>query len=203
MDVYDTDCLNTDADLPGLARMLRRHPHARLCLHGPPGTGKITFGHRLAREIDLPLRLERASDLLSPFVGGTEMKIASAFEKARQESAILMIDEVDSFLQDRARAVRSWEVTQVNELLTRMESFHGVFIATTNRLEHLDPASLRRFDLKLRFGSLNARQIHDFTPQMVPQPWHFASCGRAFLRADRPDHRAPEAGRWDGKGSHP
>jgi transitional endoplasmic reticulum ATPase len=160
-DVYDTACLNTGADLPEIARMLRRHPHARICLHGPPGTGKTAFGHWLAREIDRPLHLTRAADLLSPFVGGTEMHIAGTFEKALRDDAILMIDEVDSFLQDRAKAVRSWEVTQVNELLTRMETFNGVFIATTNRLEHLDAASLRRFDLKLRFDYLAPHQIRE------------------------------------------
>lgn len=160
-DVYDTACLNTGSNLPELARMLRTHPHARLCLHGPPGTGKTAFGHWLAREIDRPLHLKRASDLLSPFVGGTEMQIAETFEKALRDDAILLIDEVDSFLQDRAKAVRSWEVTQVNELLTRMESFNGVFIATTNRLEHLDAASLRRFDMKLHFDYLDPRQIRE------------------------------------------
>jgi transitional endoplasmic reticulum ATPase len=159
--VYDTACLNTGADLPSIARMLRGHPEARICLHGPPGTGKTAFGHWLAREIDRPLHLKRASDLLSPFVGGTEMQIAGTFEKALRDNAILMIDEVDSFLQDRTKAVRSWEVTQVNELLTRMESFSGVFIATTNRLEHLDAASLRRFDLKVQFDYLNPAQIHE------------------------------------------
>jgi SpoVK/Ycf46/Vps4 family AAA+-type ATPase len=160
-DVYDTTCLNTGADLPEIARMLSGHPHARICLHGPPGTGKTAFGHWLAREIDRPLHIKRASDLLSPFVGGTEMQIADTFAKALRDDAILMIDEVDSFLQDRAKAMRSWEVTQVNELLTRMESFNGVFIATTNRLEHLDAASLRRFDLKLHFDYLDPRQIRE------------------------------------------
>lgn len=160
-DVYDTCCLNTGADLPGIARMLRTHPQARICLHGPPGTGKTAFGHWLAREIDRPLHVKRASDLLSPFVGGTEMRIANTFEKAIDDDAILMIDEVDSFLQDRTKAVRSWEVTQVNELLTRMEAFQGVFIATTNRLEHLDAASLRRFDLKLGFDYLAPSQIRE------------------------------------------
>lgn len=160
-DVYDTACLNTGADLTGIARMLGDHPEARICLHGPPGTGKTAFGHWLAREIDRPLHVRRGADLLSPFVGGTEKQIAGVFEKALDEDAILMIDEVDSFLQDRSKAVRSWEVTQVNELLTRMETFNGVFIATTNRLEHLDAASLRRFDLKLHFDFLDPRQIHE------------------------------------------
>lgn len=160
-DVYHTDCLNADTDLTEVARMLGRYPHARILLHGPPGTGKTAFGHWLAREIDRPLHHKRASDLLSPFVGGTEMQIAGVFDKALRADSILMIDEVDSFLSDRAKAVRSWEVTIVNELLTCMESYKGVFIATTNRLEHLDAASLRRFDLKLFFDFLNANQVYD------------------------------------------
>lgn len=160
-DVYDTACLNTGSNLSEISSMLQKHPHARLCLYGPPGTGKTAFGHWLAREIDRPLHVKRASDLLDPYVGMTEKNISRAFESAMQDDAVLMIDEVDSFLQDRGKAVRSWEVTQVNELLTRMESFNGIFIASTNRLEHLDSASLRRFDLKLCFDYLNTKQIHN------------------------------------------
>jgi SpoVK/Ycf46/Vps4 family AAA+-type ATPase len=160
-DVYDITYLNADGNLAQMAELLKEIGSARLCLHGPPGTGKTAFGQWLAREIERPLHVRRGSDLLSPFVGGTEKQIAGVFEKALNDDAILMIDEVDSFLQDRAKAMRSWEVTQVNELLTRMETFSGVFIATTNRLEHLDAASLRRFDLKLHFDYLNAAQIHE------------------------------------------
>ncbi len=160
-DVYDITYLNTDGNLAQMAGLLKETGSARLCLHGPPGTGKTAFGQWLAREIERPLHVRRGSDLLSPFIGGTEKQIAGIFEKALDDNAILMIDEVDSFLQDRAKAVRSWEVTQVNELLTRMESFNGVFIATTNRLEHLDAASLRRFDLKLHFDYLDLAQIHE------------------------------------------
>jgi SpoVK/Ycf46/Vps4 family AAA+-type ATPase len=65
---------------------------------------------------------------------------------------------VDSFLQNRSRAQRSWEVTAVNEMLTQMENFPGVFIASTNLIEDLDPAALRRFDMKLRFLPLRSEQ---------------------------------------------
>ena len=58
------------------------------------------------------------------------------FFEARQQEAILVLDEADSFLSDRRYASKSWEVTQVNELLTQMEAFEGIFVCTTNLLEN-------------------------------------------------------------------
>ncbi len=55
-------------------------------------------------------------------------------------------------------AQKSWEVTQVNEMLVRMEEFDGIFIATTNLMDNLDQASLRRFDLKMQFEYLDQIQ---------------------------------------------
>jgi transitional endoplasmic reticulum ATPase len=71
---------------------------------------------------------------------------------------VLLIDEVDSFLQDRSNSKHSWEITAINEMLTRMEAYNGVFIASTNRMDGLDPASLRRFDLKVKFDALKPQQ---------------------------------------------
>ena len=66
--------------------------------------------------------------------------------------------KLSSFLADRTQAKQSWEVTQVNEMLVQMENFDGVFIATTNLMDNLDKASLRRFDLKLKFEYLQSEQ---------------------------------------------
>lgn len=156
-EVYDPVFLNADADLAQVARGLAAAQDAggaRLCLYGPPGTGKTAFGRWLAEQLDRPLLVRRASDLLSMFVGEAEKNIARAFRAAEEDGALLLIDEVDSFLQDRRGAQRNWEVTQVNEMLTQMESFAGVFIASTNLMDGLDPAALRRFDLKVKLGYL-------------------------------------------------
>ncbi len=144
-------------------------------MYGPPGTGKTAFGRWLAQEMGLPLAVKRASDLMSKWLGDSEKNIAQAFGEAERDKAVLLIDEVDSFLQDRRGAQRSWEVSQVNEMLTQMESFPGVFIASTNLMEALDPASLRRFDLKVKFGYLKATQIlellHRYCQQLeIPGP---------------------------------
>ena len=155
---YDTTFLNTDRDLDKLAAGLARGDGARLCLYGPPGTGKTAFAHHLGRQLNRSVLVKRASDLQSMYLGEAEKNIAEAFRQARDDEAILVIDEADGFLRDRTGAQRSWEVSQVNELLTQMEAFAGIFVASTNLIDTLDPASLRRFDFKVKFGYLTREQ---------------------------------------------
>ncbi|TAL86888.1 MAG: AAA family ATPase, partial [Rhodanobacter sp.] len=157
-DFYDPAFINADVDLAAIAERLKDSRSARLCLYGPPGTGKTAYGRWLADQLDMPLLVKRASDLMSPYVGENEQNIAAAFRAASRDGALLLIDEVDSFLRDREGASRSWEATLVNEMLTQMETFQGVFVASTNMMTGLDQAALRRFDLKVKFDYLQARQ---------------------------------------------
>jgi transitional endoplasmic reticulum ATPase len=155
---YDITLCNANADLEALAEGMARSKAGRICLYGPPGTGKTAFGYWLASTLDRPLILKRTSDLQSPFIGVMERNLAKAFEQAAQDHAVLQIDEVDSFLQDRRGARQSWEVSQVNEFLTQLESFDGIFIASTNLMDGLDLAALRRFDHKIRIDFLRHEQ---------------------------------------------
>jgi SpoVK/Ycf46/Vps4 family AAA+-type ATPase len=157
--IYSPNYVNTTTDLEALTQGIKKTKSARLCLYGTPGTGKSAFGKYLADMLDKPLLLKKGSDLISKWVGGTEQNIANAFKEAQEENAVLVFDEVDSFLADRTQAKQSWEVTQVNEMLVQMENFDGVFIATTNLMDNLDKASLRRFDLKLEFNYLKSEQV--------------------------------------------
>jgi SpoVK/Ycf46/Vps4 family AAA+-type ATPase len=50
-------------------------------------------------------------------------------------------------------------VSQVNEMLTWMESHPLPFICTTNFVEKLDPATQRRFTFRIRFDFLSADQL--------------------------------------------
>lgn len=107
----------------------------------------------------MPVLLKRASDLLGPYVGQSEQQIASAFSEARETTAFLILDEADSLLGDRRGAQRSWEVSQVNEMLTWMESHPFPFACTTNLIDRIDPASMRRFLIKARFSYLSPTQV--------------------------------------------
>lgn len=137
---------------------LRKRPRASLLLYGAPGTGKTQFVEHVAAELDRPLLLKRASDLLSKWLGESEQNIAAAFAEAAAEEAILFLDEGDSFLRSRELARHSWEVTQTNELLQHMERFEGIVIVATNLFRNLDTAALRRFTFKLELRELDAAQ---------------------------------------------
>ncbi|MDP3515606.1 MAG: ATP-binding protein [Pseudohongiella sp.] len=156
--LYDARFANTDCDPTLLLNGMRRNGSARLCFYGPPGTGKTALAHWLARELGQPLYQKRASDLMSCFLGGTEQLIAKAFEDAKQDGAILLIDEADSFLQRRDHAHHSWEITQVNELLTQLEDYEGIVVMCTNFASSLDTAAARRFDMRIKFDYLHTAQ---------------------------------------------
>jgi transitional endoplasmic reticulum ATPase len=156
--VYDASLINADIDLANLAAGLIQAGSGRICLYGPPGTGKTAYCHYLAKQLNKPLLVKTAGQLLNKYIGETEKQIAAAFAEAKENDAVLLLDEVDSFLQDRRKAQQSWEVTSVNEMLVQMEAFQGVFVASTNLLHNLDQASLRRFDLKACFGYLKPEQ---------------------------------------------
>lgn len=174
-EVYDAKFVHADCDVKQLAEGLSQSRAGRLCLYGPPGTGKTAYGRWLADQLGIPLHVKRASDLMSMWVGENEKNVARAFKEAEADGALLLIDEVDSFLQDRRDAGKSWEVTLVNEMLTQMENYSGVFIASTNLMEGLDQAALRRFDLKVKFGYLRAEQAWELfklqcTALSIPTP---------------------------------
>jgi transitional endoplasmic reticulum ATPase len=166
---YRPEWTNTNVDLEGVCAGLRARGKGRILLYGPPGTGKTAYVHHLARELDQPLLVRRASDLLSMWVGETEKNIVRAFREASEEGAVLLLDEADSLLQERRWAVRSWEVSHVNELLAQMECFEGVLVCATNALERLDSASLRRLALKIEFRALAVEQRSAMFGELVFQ----------------------------------
>lgn len=157
---YDLDMLNVETrfEVPRIVAALKASGHGSLCFYGAPGTGKTALGEHIARSLERPLLVKQASDLMSKFVGETEQHMAAMFREAQAEKAVLLLDEADSFLQDRRGAQRTYEVTEVNEMLQQMERFAGIFICTTNLMDRIDQAALRRFTFKIKFKPLTLAQ---------------------------------------------
>lgn len=165
---YSLVGLNVDGDLEAMMGQLEAfnmylknevHGHSvnmNLLFYGPPGTGKSELGRHIADHLDRKIICKRISDLQSKYVGDGEKNVMRAFKEAETEEAVLIIDEADSILFSRDRARHSWEITFTNEFLTQMERYRGILVCTTNRLDDLDPASLRRFNHKTSFDYLTA-----------------------------------------------
>ena len=162
MNKYNENVVNTDLDIKTLTSRIKASGKLNfsLCLYGEPGTGKSLYARYLANKLGIEVVLKRASDLISKYVGETEQNIANAFAEAKNKGAMLIFDEADSFLQNRQNANRSWEIAQVNEMLTWMESHEYPFVCTTNLLATLDEASLRRFTFKIKFDFLTSEQVN-------------------------------------------
>ncbi|HEX6704328.1 MAG TPA: ATP-binding protein [Albitalea sp.] len=157
---YDLELVHTESrfEIPRIIEALRRKGLGTLCFHGPPGTGKTALAEHIAQQLQRPLLIRQASDIVSKFVGETEQNMAAMFAEAEAEQAVLLLDEADSFLRSRRMAERNYEVSEVNEMLQGMERFAGVFICTTNLFDELDEAALRRFTFKIRFKPLTQEQ---------------------------------------------
>ena len=132
----------------------RDHKRLNLLVFGPSGAGKTEFAKYLAQQLGRKICIKNASDLLNQYVGGTEQRISAAFAEAEANKEILLLDEGDSLLSSREGAVRSWEVSQVNTLLSEMEKFSSILIVSSNLIQRIDQAALRRFTFRLNFDYL-------------------------------------------------
>ncbi|MDD6910136.1 AAA family ATPase [Actinobacillus minor] len=164
---YHLDWVACNDDIYKITEGVKRTKRGRICCYGPPGTGKTAWANWLGQELGMSVLVCHGSDLLDMYVGGTEKKIAQAFAQAKENNMVLVFDEVDTFLFARESGQRSWEHSQVNEMLTQIEKFEGLLVVSTNLMDGLDPAALRRFDLKLHFDYLKPEQAVKFAQEQA------------------------------------
>ena len=67
-------------------------------------------------------------------------------------------------------------------MLTQIERFDSIFIATTNLIDTLDPASIRRFDIKVKFDALTQTQTQSLFERYVEEFGIAATLTPAILR---------------------
>jgi len=122
-------------------------------LYGPPGTGKTLLAQAVAGECQAHLEVVSGPEILSKWVGQSEENLRKIFDRARgMAPSVILLDEIDAIAPARDRSTHRHEVTLVSQLLTLMDGLYDrgqvVVIATTNRLESVDPALRRpgRFD---------------------------------------------------------
>lgn len=135
----------------GFGEHEQRRPAATLLFWGPPGTGKTLAAEAIARELGKKLWVSSPDRILSKWVGDSEKVLVELFARAQKSGALLLFDEVDTYLRRRNETSRTWEVHMVNQLLVSLETHEGIAILTTNQPDVLDEALERRLLAKVEF----------------------------------------------------
>lgn len=149
------------------------------CLfYGHPGTGKTETILQLARLTGRDIMQVNVTQIQDKFVGESEKNIKHVFDeyrrlvKAMPVAPILLFNEADAIIGKRVNVNRS--VDQMNNavqniILQELENLEGVFVATTNLTENLDPAFERRFIYKIQFDRPDASVRHHIWKALIPE----------------------------------
>ena len=138
----------------GFRRKLQKGLGLAALFSGPPGTGKTMVAGLIAQHLGLEMYMVDLSQVVSKWVGETEKQLGKIFDAAQMGNVVLLFDEADALFAKRTEVKSSndrYANLEVNYLLTRLESFGGVAILTTNLDASVDPAFKRRLAADIRF----------------------------------------------------
>ncbi|GLH76817.1 hypothetical protein SSBR45G_17250 [Bradyrhizobium sp. SSBR45G] len=139
---------------PGLFKAFKRKAGGGVLMYGPPGCGKTMLARALANECNAAFVCVRAAEILDPFVGVAEKRLAETFRNARmRKPTVLFFDEVEALAQRRQFGGNDKVNTVVSVLLSEMDGISAsneglLFLGATNLPWSLDSAFRRpgRFD---------------------------------------------------------
>ncbi len=145
---------------PEVCRQWGTNPPKGLVLHGPPGTGKTLMVRALASEAKSRFLYVRSSDIFDKYVGNSEKNIDSIFQYATHYDGktIIYFDELDSLAPKRSSDMHETTRKVLNIMLQHIdgivENDNITVVASTNRLEDIDPAFIRsgRLGEKIAFA---------------------------------------------------
>lgn len=135
----------------------------KVLLYGPPGTGKTTLGFYIAKLINKNIKYVKISDVVSSKFGETLKNISDIFTGSKEE--VLFIDEFDAFGKSRNDDNDVGELKRiVNSIIQTLDFNAGnkVVIVSTNLIDSIDPAILRRFPFKILVDALHEDEKQEF-----------------------------------------
>ncbi|RKP46821.1 ATP-binding protein [Trinickia fusca] len=141
-----------------------RHQTSRnLCVlfHGPSGTGKTMAASIIANELNLSLYRVDLASIVSKYIGDTEKQLAQLFDQAEAMNVVLFFDEAESLFSKRTDtkdAHDRYANLQTGFLLQRIETYPGIVVLSTNLLQNMDKAFLRRFKFMIEYPFPNRKQ---------------------------------------------
>jgi SpoVK/Ycf46/Vps4 family AAA+-type ATPase len=121
-------------------------------LYGDSGTGKTEFARFLSYALKLPFVYLNISTVIDSYLGGTNKHISKAFSFANTAPCIFLLDELDAIGANRANNGDGAEKEMTRAALSVMQETDHlapgvILLAATNRLDLIDAALLRRFQI--------------------------------------------------------
>ncbi len=182
---------------PELAKKYGKLGGGGVLLYGPPGCGKTFLVKATAGECASAFINAKTSDILDPYVGGTEKNLHAIFETGRKNSpCIIFFDEVEAMggRRDEMSGTNQYMKMAVNQLLYELDGVEAnnanvLVIGATNAPWDVDPALRRsgRFSKTIYVpepDSVSRREILKLQSRKLPIkkniPWNrlsFATWG--------------------------
>jgi SpoVK/Ycf46/Vps4 family AAA+-type ATPase len=158
----------------------------KILLHGESGCGKTTTAKAIATALNKKITIVNLSNLVSSRIGETAKNISSLFSLSARQKSVLFLDEFD--LMGKARDNNEdndvGEMRRlVNSLIQEIDylSNDSLLICATNFYEMLDPAILRRFQLKIRYNLPSAEDLDAYYDKLLaPFPVHLQKIERQY-----------------------
>jgi SpoVK/Ycf46/Vps4 family AAA+-type ATPase len=127
----------------------------KVLLQGSSGCGKTMTAKAVANAFGKNIIILNLSNIVSSRIGETSQNIKMIFDKAARERSVLFLDELDQI--GKARGSDDKDVGEmrrlVNTLIQLIDYYpeNALLLCATNHPEIIDPALIRRFQLKINY----------------------------------------------------
>lgn len=144
---------------------------SKVLLAGPPGCGKTSAAHAVAKAVNLPLVYVRLDTLISSYLGETASNLRQVFEFYESYPCVLLFDEFDAVAKERNDSSDVGELKRVvSSFLQIMDQTEptGIVLCATNHADLLDSAVWRRFDDVIAFPKPTETDVLRVVSRLLP-----------------------------------
>lgn len=158
----------------------------KILLHGQSGCGKTTTAKAIATALKKKITIVNLSNLVSARIGETSKNLQSLFDLSARQKSVLFLDEFDLMgkTRDNNEDNDVGEMRRlVNSLIQQIDYLPGecLLICATNHYEMIDPAILRRFQLRIKYELPSDADLDGYYDKMLfPFPVHLQDLERRY-----------------------
>ena len=179
-------------DILGIVRSANKNISiSKILFYGKPGTGKTESAFQIARLMNRDILTVKMEDLIDSHLGQTSKNIVTLFDEIRHlysNNIVILFDEIDALVMNRISNNDLREMGRVTStFLKELDSLSDniILIATTNLVDYIDNALLRRFDAKISFDRYNNEDLIEVSEFILKDLLKKASSSKADSRLFR------------------